>query len=66
MQEIQISAWRSNMRTLSRFLKDERGATAIEYGLVAVFMGIAVITALNAVGQKLQSTFNDVANNLAS
>ncbi|MGA9599162.1 MAG: Flp family type IVb pilin [Methylocystis sp.] len=54
------------MRTISRFLKDERGATAIEYGLVAVFMGIAVITALNAVGQKLQSTFNDVANNLAS
>jgi len=54
------------MELLSRFINDESGATAIEYGLVAVFMGIAVITALNAVGQKLRSTFNDVSNNLAS
>jgi pilus assembly protein Flp/PilA len=54
------------MPILSRFINDESGATAIEYGLIAALISIAAITAFNAVGSKLQSTFNDVANNLAS
>jgi pilus assembly protein Flp/PilA len=54
------------MQALSKFLKDEGGATAIEYGLIAALISIAAITAFNAVGSKLQTTFNDVANNLAS
>jgi pilus assembly protein Flp/PilA len=51
---------------LARFMKDESGATAIEYGLIASLISIAAITAFNSVGSKLKSTFNDIANNLAS
>jgi pilus assembly protein Flp/PilA len=54
------------MDLLFRFLKDEDGATAIEYGLTAALLCIVVIAAFNAVGSKLSSTFNDVANNLSS
>jgi pilus assembly protein Flp/PilA len=49
-----------------RFLADEEGATAIEYGLIASLVSIAAIAAFNAVGSKLKSTFNDIANNLSS
>jgi pilus assembly protein Flp/PilA len=49
-----------------KFLKNDSGATAIEYGLIASLISIAAIAAFNLVGSKLKSTFNDVANNLAS
>jgi pilus assembly protein Flp/PilA len=53
------------MKTLvSRFVKDQSGATAIEYGLIAALIAVAIIGALNAVSGKLQGTFNNVANNL--
>ena len=51
---------------IARFVKDESGATAIEYGLIASLISIAAIAAFNSVGSKLKATFNDVANNLAS
>jgi len=54
------------MRLLSRFLQDETGATAIEYGLIVSLISIVAIAAYSQVGSKLQSTFNDVANNLSS
>jgi len=50
----------------ARFVKDESGATAIEYGLIASLVSIAAIVAFNSVGGKLKSTFNDIANNLSS
>ncbi len=50
----------------ARFVKDESGATAIEYGLIASLISIAAIVAFNSVGSKLKSTFNDIANNLSS
>ncbi len=50
----------------SRFIKDESGATAIEYGLIASLVSIAAIVAFKSVGTKLGSTFNDIANNLSS
>jgi len=50
----------------ARFIKDESGATAIEYGLIASLISIAAIAAFNSVGGKLKSTFNDIANNLSS
>ncbi len=46
---------------LKRFLKNEDGATAIEYGLIAALIGVAIIVAVQAVGTSLQGTFNDVA-----
>ena len=54
------------MELLLRFTEGESGATAIEYGLIGAFLGVALIVALNNVGAKLQSTFNDIANNLSS
>jgi pilus assembly protein Flp/PilA len=53
-------------KVFSRFIKDESGATAIEYGLIASLVSIAAIVAFNSVGSKLKSTFNDIANNLSS
>lgn len=46
------------LRTLSR---DEQGATAIEYGLIAALIAVAIITAVTAVGTNLTTTFNSVA-----
>ncbi|MEZ5956835.1 MAG: Flp family type IVb pilin [Hyphomonadaceae bacterium] len=49
---------------LKRFLKNEDGATAIEYGLIAALIGVAIIVAVTSVGTGLNSTFNDVAAEL--
>ena len=46
------------------FLTDETGATAIEYGLIASLIGIAIIGALTTTGTKLGSTFSHVSTNL--
>ncbi len=55
------------MKTLfTRFAADESGATAIEYGLIAALIAVAIITALNTLSGKLQNTFNYVGNQLAT
>jgi len=46
------------------FLNDESGATAIEYGLIAACIAIAIIAAVKGVGTNLNSTFNNVSSNL--
>lgn len=53
------------MGTLIAFIKDENGATAIEYGLIASLISIAAILAIKAVGTNLTTTFNNVAANLS-
>jgi pilus assembly protein Flp/PilA len=45
----------------SRFLKDQSGATAIEYGLIAAGIAVVIIGAVNAVGTALKTTFSSVA-----
>lgn len=50
---------------LKRFLKNEDGATAIEYGLIAALIGVAIIAAVTAVGTGLQGTFGSVAAELS-
>jgi pilus assembly protein Flp/PilA len=47
-----------------RFVKDEAGATAIEYGLIAALIAVAAIGAMGAIGTKLDTTFNAVAGQL--
>ncbi len=47
-----------------RFIKDESGATAIEYGLIAALIAVVVITAVTTVGTNLRGTFNNVANSV--
>jgi pilus assembly protein Flp/PilA len=50
--------------TFARLLKNEDGATAVEYGLIAALIAVAAITAWSAVGTNLTSTFTTVANKL--
>ena len=47
-----------------RFARDETGATAIEYGLIAALVGIAIIAALTTMGSKLSSNFKNVGSQL--
>ncbi len=48
----------------SRFVRDESGATAIEYGLIAALVAVAIIGALSALGPKLAATFNSITAQL--
>ena len=52
------------MSIIKSFFKDESGATAIEYGLIAAGIAIAIITAVQGVGGKLSSNFNDISTSL--
>ena len=49
---------------VSRFMKDESGATAIEYGLIAALVAVVLVTALTAMGTKLSGTFTTVSSKL--
>lgn len=49
------------MKTLSKFFADENAATAIEYGLIAAGVAVAVIVAVNGVGTSLNTTFTKVS-----
>jgi pilus assembly protein Flp/PilA len=49
-------------KLFARFLKNEVGATAIEYGLIAAGIAVVIITAVQLVGTNLTTTFNSVAN----
>jgi pilus assembly protein Flp/PilA len=55
------------MKTLvQRFMKDESGATAIEYGLIAAGISVAIITVVNSLGGQLKNTFNNVSTQLGT
>jgi len=54
------------MNLISRFVRDESGATAIEYGLIAALIAVVIITAVKTVGTSLTSTFQSVSDNLTS
>ncbi len=49
---------------INKFMTDEDGATAIEYGLIAALIAVAIIAAVRAVGSNLSNTFSEVASNL--
>ena len=49
---------------LKKFLKDESGATAIEYGLIAAGIAVAIITVVNTLGGKLNNVFQSVSDKL--
>ena len=52
------------MRNMIRFMKDEKGATAIEYGLIASLIAVAIVGVLVTLGPKLSGVFTTVQNNL--
>ena len=61
---------RGNKAMLKLFLanlaRDEKGATAIEYGLIAALIAVAAITAMQSLGNNLKGTFNKVSDNMTS
>jgi pilus assembly protein Flp/PilA len=52
------------MAKFVKLLKNEKGATAIEYGLIAALIAVAAIGAMQSVGSKLNTTFNNVSSSL--
>lgn len=53
------------LRTIDFFLRDERGATAIEYALIAGLIAVACVTALTLMGGSITGLFDDVATKVA-
>jgi pilus assembly protein Flp/PilA len=51
---------------IERFVKDESGATAIEYGLIAAGISVAIIAVVNSLGSQLKSTFSNISSQLAT
>ena len=45
-----------------KMIKDEKGATAIEYGLIAALIAVAAVTAMGSLGKTIGNTFNNVSN----
>jgi pilus assembly protein Flp/PilA len=52
------------MEKLKKFFKEEDGVTAIEYGLIAALIAVAIIVAVTAVGTGLNNTFTSVSNQM--
>jgi pilus assembly protein Flp/PilA len=52
------------MKTLFKFFKDQSGATAIEYGLIAAGISVAIIAVVKGIGTQLNITFNSVLTGL--
>ena len=51
-------------KIFARFAKDESGATAIEYGLIAALIGLAIVTGATILGDELSSLFERIGNTL--
>jgi len=52
-------------KLVSRFLKDESGATAIEYGLIAALISVALITGATALGSRLNNVFTGLSTSMS-
>ena len=52
-------------KIVARFVKDESGATAIEYGLIAALIALAIMVGAGALGNNLNTKFNNIATELA-
>ena len=53
-------------KLISRFVRDESGATAIEYGLIAALIAVVIITVLGTIGTNLNTKFGSVASGLGA
>ena len=54
------------MKFFNKLIRDEAGATAIEYGLIAALIAVAAITAMNGLGSQLKTTFNTTSSAMSS
>ena len=53
------------MQFFRKILKNKKGATAIEYGLIAALIAVAAVTAMGGLGNTLKGTFNNVSTKMA-
>lgn len=63
---LRYQSTRDNMSLIKRFIVDEDGATAIEYGLIAALISVVIITSVTAIGTKLNTAFNSIATGLTA
>ena len=54
------------MKFIKKLVRNEKGATAIEYGLIAALIAVAAITAMQSLGTNLSTTFNKVGNSMTT
>ncbi|WP_068082340.1 Flp family type IVb pilin [Novosphingobium rosa] len=54
------------MKFINKLLRDEAGATAIEYGLIAALIAVAAITAMGSLGNQLKTTFNTTSSAMSA
>ncbi|MEQ1495970.1 MAG: Flp family type IVb pilin [Novosphingobium sp.] len=54
------------MKFIKKLFREEAGATAIEYGLIAALIAVAAITAMQGLGNELQTTFNTTSSGMAT
>jgi len=54
------------MKFINKLFRDEAGATAIEYGLIAALIAVAAITAMQGLGNELQTTFNTTSGAMST
>jgi pilus assembly protein Flp/PilA len=54
------------MKFLRKLIRDDKGATAIEYGLIAALIAVAAITSMQGLGSQLKKTFNTTSSSMAA
>ncbi len=54
------------MKFIKKLVRNEEGATAIEYGLIAALIAVAAISAMQGLGEQLESTFNTTSSTMAA
>lgn len=64
MELVSRQTTQGETKMFTRFLKDESGATAIEYGLIASLIAVAIVTVLGLLGPKLSGVFQTVSDSL--
>ena len=60
----EASHMETGMQTIRKFIKNSKGATAIEYGLIAALIAVAAIAAMQGLGNQLKTTFGNVSSNM--
>jgi len=61
-----LQSTETGMKTLRKMVKDNKGATAIEYGLIAALIAVAAIGAMSSLGTQLNTSFTNIKTKLAN
>ena len=58
--------WRYIMKFINKLIRDEAGATAIEYGLIAALIAVAIMTTVGGLGTQLNQTFSKTSSGMSA